>query len=177
MGKVIYFNNPNQTTDLCSGNTYSAFLDYAFSQADYFMLVYVNYYGKGFTKIMKEYKTLLGRFQIKTRTNPSWPGTPSTYTPNSQYRIIFYKTSEAAKAILRGVNRISDWSSPTHPQDLAFFKGNQCWFYSVGHENISAFMRATEQDMDFLERNNLGCRYDALEMNNFYRQFDEDLEG
>ena len=39
--------------DACSGQAYYDFIDYAFSICDYFMLVYVNYCGKGFPKTMK----------------------------------------------------------------------------------------------------------------------------
>ena len=59
MDKVIYFDNQEQRMDSCSGQAYYNFLDYAFEQTDYFMLVYVNYYGKGYSKIMKHYRNLL----------------------------------------------------------------------------------------------------------------------
>lgn len=47
MDKYIYFNDTKEGELLCSGEAYHNLIDYAFSQADYFMLVFVNYYGKG----------------------------------------------------------------------------------------------------------------------------------
>lgn len=40
MDKMIFFKNNNLKTDYCCGQVHYDFLDYAFSRADYFMLVY-----------------------------------------------------------------------------------------------------------------------------------------
>ena len=126
MDKVIYFKNDEQKKDYCYGKTYFDFLDYAFKRTDYFMLVYVNYYGKGYSQIKKSYRKALKPFEIKSRTNPSWPGTLGQICPNTTYKIVFYRNSEKAKGILKNVEGISQWTSPSYPEDLAFFKGNQC---------------------------------------------------
>ncbi len=55
MNKLVYFNYSGEK-DICCGDNYRNFLAYAFQQADYFMLVYVNYYGGGYTKSMKDFK-------------------------------------------------------------------------------------------------------------------------
>lgn len=173
MDRMIYFNN-NPKMDRCSNQVYFDFLDYAFSVADYFMLVYVNYYGKGYTKTMKKYRNALEPFKVKSRTNPSWPGTLETYCPNTTYKIIFYQNHTKAKEILKEVQALSDWSCPTHPQDLAFFKGNQCWFYSVGHEKIAAFLHVTEDDLNFVEAKGLAFRESAKRMDvNYFKNYDE----
>lgn len=156
--KIIYFDNNSQKLDRCAGQVYFDFLDYAFSETDFFMLVYVNYYGKGYTKAMKSYKNALNPFKVKSRTNPSWPGTLKTYCPNTTYKIVFYRNDMKAKEILKQVDRLSDWSRPNYPQDLAFFKGNQCWFYSVGHEKIGVVIHATDKDVDFFEKKGLTQR-------------------
>ena len=161
MEKVIYFNNDDQRLDRCTGQLYFDFLDYAFSKSDYFMLVYVNYYGKGYTKTMKSIKASLAPFKIKSRTNPCWPGTLNTFCPNTTYKVIFYKNTEKAKEILKRVSCLSDWSRPSFPEDLAFFKGNQCWFYSVGHEKIAGIIHATDEDIDFVHSMGLALREDA----------------
>lgn len=168
MDKIIYFENGNQNVDRCTGKIYFDFLDYAFSKTDFFMLVYVNYGGKGYTKNMKSFKNELAPFQVKTRTNPSWPGTLNTYSANTTYKIIFYKTTSKAKEILKKVCSLSDWSSPFNPQDLAFFKGNQCWFYSVGHEKIAAIIHATNDDLGFLECAGLATANSAKDRKNDY---------
>ena len=91
MDKIIYFKNDNQKIDYCSGQIYFDFLDYAFEETNYFMLVYVNYYGKGYSKIMKTFMENLKPFQIKSRSNPSWPGTLGQKCYNTTYKIIFYR--------------------------------------------------------------------------------------
>ena len=61
---MIYFNydheinyfNPNDQPPLCGGQNYLDFLDYAFSRTDYFMLVYTNYHGKGYSTRQKNIK-------------------------------------------------------------------------------------------------------------------------
>lgn len=176
MDKIIYFKNDGFRRDYCTGRVYVDLIDYAFEKADFFMLVYVNYYGKGYSKEQKYFKQALKPFQVKSRTNPSWPGTLEKYCPNTTYKIIFYKTCEAAKEILKKVSSLSTWSRPSFPEDLAFFKGNQCWFYSVGHEKMGAFIHTTDEDFDFVEKMGLGSRADALvPIDNYYDAYDEIL--
>lgn len=177
MEKVIYFYNDNQRTDNCIGQVYFDFLDYAFEETDYFMLVYVNYYGKGYSKAMKYFKNALRPYQVKSRSNPCWPGVLSTFCPQTTYKIIFYNNRPEAKKILKQVAKLSDWSSPSYPQDLAFFKGNKCWFYSVGHEKIGAIIRANDKDIDFVESRKLALREMAfVPQDNYFEAYDEVLE-
>lgn len=127
------------------------------------MLVYVNYYGKGYSKAMNFFRKALKPYQIKSRTNPSWPGTLNTFCDNTTYKIIFYKNDPEPKEILKKVNKLSEWSSPAYPQDLAFFKGNICWFYSVGHEKIGGIINATDEDIDFVLSKLLAFSSDVFE--------------
>lgn len=150
MEYLAYFDNDNQKIDRCAGQVYLDFLEYAFSRTDYFMLVYINYYGNGYTKAMREISRVLKPFRVKRRTNPSWPGTLGTFSRNTTYKIVFYKNCVEAKKVLQHVTKMSDWSCPHYPQDLAFFQGNKCWFYSVGHEKIGGVIRATPEDITFL---------------------------
>lgn len=177
MDKVIYFQNDSQRVDRCAGQTYFDFLDYAFDHTDYFMLVYVNYYGKGYSKTMNFFRNALKPYQIKSRTNPSWPGVLSTSSPRTAYKIIFYRNDPRAKEILKQVTKLSDWSCPSYPQDLAFFKGNRCWFYSVGHEKIGAIIHASEEDLAFVESRKLAPREAAYKpQNDYFDAYDEILE-
>lgn len=177
MDKVIYFFNDNQRIDSCSGQVYFDFLDYAFEESNYFMLVYVNYYGKGYSETMKFFKNALKPYQKKSRSNPSWPGVSNTFCPKTTYKIVFYDNKSEAKEILKRVTKLSDWTAPSNPQDLAFFKGNKCWFYSVGHEKIGAIIHATKKDIDFVESKKLAVREAAFEpQNNFFDSYDELLE-
>lgn len=178
MEKIIYFDNKDKKYSLCSGKLYYEFLDYAFSESDYFMLVYVNYNENGFTKCMKLFREKLKSFEVKCRSNPSWPGTLNTYSQNTTYKVIFYKNCIQAREILKTVTCLNDWSRPYYPQDLAFFKGNQCWFFSVGHENIAAIIHATDKDIDFVESRGLAQRVNVRELNNnYFNAYNENLES
>ena len=180
MDMVIYFDNENQTEDRCAGQVYFDYLDYAFAKCDYFMLVYVDYYGEGYTEKQCFFKRALEDFTVKIRTNPSWPGTPAQEIRNTTYDIVFYKATNDAKAILKSVSCLSAWSRPHYPEDLAFFIGNKCWAYSVGHEKIAAIIHANEADLDFVESNGLARRASAFipEGANYeyYKSCDELLE-
>ena len=114
---------------------------------------------------------------MKSRRNPCWPGTLGTYCRDTTYKVNFYKTDPRAKDILKEVNSLSEWSRPYYPQDLAFYKGNKCWFYSIGHEDIAAITHATKEDIEFLEKNKLADGKSArLNDDDFFDQFDEIIE-
>lgn len=171
MDKIVTINENS-----CCGDKYQSFIDYAFSRTDYFMLVYVNYYGKGYTKAMKSVMKELSKFKVKSRTNPSWPGTLGTYSKNTSYRIVFYKNDPAAKKILKNsVRSIDGWTCPDNPQDLAFFDGNICWFYSVGHEGIACVIHANKDDIVFLKNMCLSDQANVEPYDDYYDAFNEKL--
>ena len=177
MDKVIHFYKNAEDEYLWCGQTYYDFIDYAFDKADYFMLVYVNYYGKGYSAQQKYFKEKLKKFKVKSRSNPSWPGTPATFCPDTTYKIVFYKTDSAAKPILKEVDRLNKWSNPTFPEDLAFFIGNKCWFWSVGHENLAEISRADEKDTEFINSKGLNSSSIITYVEECYFQdLDESLE-
>lgn len=171
MDKVIYFNNSENVSSM----VYYDFIDYAFSKTDYFMLVYINYYGKGYTSKQKFFRMSLEKFKVKSRSNPSWPGTLHCIAPNTTYKVVFYKTDQEAKKFLKMVDRISEWSGGM-PEDLAFFKRNQCWFYSVGHEKIAAIIHATVEDIAFVDSLKIASKNEALDhKDNYFDAYDEQL--
>ena len=178
MRRVIYFNEKAQQANSSCKTDYCAFLDYALCKTDYFMLVYKNFYGKGYGKNQNEIKQALAEFQIKKRTNPKWPGVPYTNAPNTTYQVIFYRNCPEAFRILKKVDKISDWNAPLFPSDLAFFVGNRCWFYSVGHEKIAAIIDASEEDIVFVEKNGLACKKDIIFYDGeYFEQFDEEIQN
>ena len=140
------------------------------------MLVYVNYYNQGYTSKQIEIRNALKPFEVKVRTNPSWPGTLNTECPNTDYAVVFYEADEKTKPILKSVARLSDWSRPFFPEDLAFFKNNICWFYSVGHEEIAAIIHADDSVMKFIEDKKLANPNNAfVPDDNYFDQYDENL--
>lgn len=176
MEKVIYFKNENGEKDYCVAGVYKSFLDYAFLKADYFMLVYINFYGQGLSEKQAYFKDRLSKFEVKRRNNPKWPGVLGMICRDTTYEVIFYSTSPEAKDALNEVSAMSDWSRPGMPEDLAFFTGNQCWFYSVGHEKIAAIVRASCEDIEFVELHGLASREKAFVCTDgYYEQYDEEL--
>ena len=168
MEKMIFFESD------CSGQYYDDFLDYAFSSNDYFMLVYVNYKQRGYTQTQSYFKKALSPYKVKTRTNPSWPGTLRTIRPNATYQIVFYRTDDEAKKLLKEMRSLWDWSSPQNAEDLAFFKGDQCWFYSVGHEKIAAIIHANKNDRIFIT--SLGLTVRNIDYDPYYDAYNESIE-
>ena len=79
------------------------------------------------------------------------------------------------KQVLQAADRLSDWSRPKNAEDLAFFKGGQCWFYSVGHERIAAFLHATEEDLRFVRENGLAEHPSLQPYSAYYDACDEAL--
>lgn len=164
MGKLVNIDeglgNPS-----CVGEYYNALLDYAFEQADYFMLAWMEYgneYGiHNFSKEAYEIQKLLSPYIVKIRSDLHWPG--SSPVPLGTCKIIgqvvFYITAPEAKQVLKRVAGLFDWINPDYPQDLAFFKENKCWFYSVAHEKMASFVRATDEDVAFLISHGVDTEY------------------
>ena len=175
MEYILDISAQGQAAERCSGPAYHLFLDYAFTQADFFMLAFVNYYGKGLPARARQARAQLAPFRVRSRTNPSWPGTPETCCPNTTYKINVYRCCDAAKQVLQAAYRLSDWSRPKNAEDLAFFKGGQCWFYSVGHERIAAFLHATEEDLRFVRENGLAEHPSLQPYSAYYDAYDEAL--
>ena len=88
---ILDISAQGQAAERCSGPAYQLFLDYAFTQADFFMLAFVNYYGKGLPARARQARAQLAPFRVRSRTNPSWPGTPETCCPNTTYKINVYR--------------------------------------------------------------------------------------
>ncbi len=186
MNTYIMFRNDHQEKDHCSGEVYARFLDYAFAEADCFMLVYVNREGKGLSKATKEIRDALHPFAVKRRSDARWPGmiwedadlknTESPYKNGTSYRITFYKTAPEAKDVLKRVDRLCAWVGYSTPQDFAFFKGNKCWVYTVGHECLAAMLNPTDEDILFLEENGLAAREDLeVDDDGFYDAYHEKI--
>ncbi len=173
MDKVIFFNRDEAAS---SGQVFFDFLDYAFSKTNYFGLVYINYKNKGYRKLQKYFLKSLEKFKIKSRNNPGWPRTYEI-VPDSNLKIVFYKTEPKAKEILKEAESLYNLSG-INPCNLCFFKGNQCWFFSIGNENIAAIIHASDEDINFLESKGLALKKDAfIPKDNRFDEYDENING
>ena len=87
--------------------------------------------------------------------------------------MVFYRTDEQAKDILKSVNGLCELRSPDFPYDIAFYKGNKCRFFSVAHEYMESILFATQLDVDFLKKHNLYDPESVDEMDPNFNKFDE----
>ena len=137
----------------CNHNTYQELIEYAFPRATHFMLVYFYETQKGIPSEMKEMKSKLAPFAVKTRHNSRWPGTNRTCNNHDwRHDIVLYKTVPEAKEILLQVSDLSSWRFPNNPEDLAFFKEGKCWLYSTVHEKMATCIRASKEDIAFFKK-------------------------
>ncbi len=157
MDKIAYLDMDKKDDDR-TGEVYRAFIDYAFEKTDYFMLVYINHFGHGYTKDQKYFKKALWPYRVCSRANPVWPGSPGVESPNTTYKIMFYRNDPRAKEILKEKSAVSEWTWGS-PEDLAFFKGSTCWFCSTGHEDLATVIHADEEDIAFLDQYDLIYEY------------------
>ena len=175
MYKVIYFKDDNCTKDYCQGQVYYDFIDYAFENADFFMLVFKNY-GHGYSAKQRYFRDKLRKYKVKSRRDPFWPGTPGEYCDGTLYKIAFYRTDPEAIEILKEVDCLSAWGYGM-PEDLCFFKQNKCWFYSVAHEYIGCIIDVTNSDLEFLRSHGLIDNEEQpfYPQNNYFEQFHETI--
>ena len=136
---ILDISAQGQAAERCSGPAYQLFLDYAFTQADFFMLAFVNYYGKGLPARARQARAQLAPFRVRSRTNPSWPGTPETCCPNTTYKINVYRCCDAAKQVLQAADRLSDWSRPKNARIWPFSREANAGFTRSGTNGSRPF--------------------------------------
>ena len=165
MDVTIFMEDLHNNENLCSGQLYYDFLDYAFSKTDCFSLIYVNFFGRGYSNEMKHFRELLRKFKIKSRSEYS-------DTTNTTYKYAFYRNTEEAKSILKRVNSLTDWKRG-NPQDLAFFRGDQCWFLSDGSECVAGIIHPDKEDIEFLISKGLSKKEYVYKYHTLYDAYDE----
>lgn len=173
MKRILYFYTAsfsgNEEIDICNDETYREFLDYAFEISNFFMLLYRNWYNRGYSEIQKSYMKDLGPFKVKSKIE-SYPENASVY----QY--IFYKNNEKAKEILKKINLINYFNKPTFPENLSFFKENRCRIKTITHEGEGVVLDATDKDVDFFFKLGLSKSDDIqYDETGFYDYCDEEL--
>ena len=158
-------------------DTYRKVIEYAFSRASHFMLVYFYETNKGTTPQMKEMKSQLAPYKVKTRHNSEWPGTKCSFAKNYYHcDVVFYKTVPETKEILLAKETFGGWDYRIHPQDLAFFKGGTCWFYTTMHEKMATCIRASKEDICFFESVGITSKTCVQKVpEHFFRSYDETL--
>jgi len=131
---------------------YVKFIQYALDTSDYFMLVYSRKKQEGFKKSMKIIKKDLHKLKVKSQFRFYWAGTEVCPDNHWEYQVSFYRAEESALQSLLSVNSLFEWDWPSHPQDLSFYRSDQCWFYSVSHERMAIVVMHTPQEVEFLQQ-------------------------
>ena len=94
-------------------------------------------------------------------------------------QVTFYRTDPQAKAIVQKIPSLYDLTGHILPQDLAFFRGDQCWFASVAHEQMAFLLHATKEDITLMTEIGAIKPGDVEPMTDddltYYAQFDEKL--
>lgn len=115
---------------------YHSLIDYAIAHSDAVMLVFSVKKG---SKLQGEAKRTirkqLAQWRIKTRRDSQWPVTTS-YDTCRDFTIDLYTPSQEVKAYLMTQTRLFAWGENGAPQDIAFFKKNQCWLATCSHEQF-----------------------------------------
>ena len=100
---------------------------------------------------MKKLKERLRKYLVKERHDSKWTVNEvitKRKKEDDQYLfdICFYKICpEVENFLLESVNSLYDFNPPYLPEDIAFYKDNYCWFYTVTHE------KRCEMDVENIE--------------------------
>ena len=164
MKKEIFFKKE------ISEKEYFEFIDYAFSKADYFMMVYGSAPNYGYTYHEKRFKKALEKFKVKSRTGTDCPGLYE-FNHEAKYKIVFYKTSLEAREIFKEISKevVGTYNSSGYHRhglglflaNLSFFKKDDCWFYSSMEEE-AVIIEADKSDIKFALENGLAAPEDII---------------
>ena len=135
-----------------AGDNYVDFINYCVETCDYCMLVYRYYKQKGLPDPIKFVRNQLRPLCVKTKSDSAWPGTPFTFADFYRYRICFYKLNDDVKSILYNAQHLFGFDSVRFPQDVAFFRRNKCFIYSVVHEKFASMVDPEKKDKEMLKK-------------------------
>ena len=79
------------------------------------------------------------------------------------FDICFYKICpEVENFLLESVNSLYDFNPPYLPEDIAFYKDNYCWFYTVTHEKRCEMDIENIEECNYIE--NMGIKIEKYEI-------------
>jgi hypothetical protein len=108
---------------------YEELLNRAEKEFDTFSLVWRDQlkYDNSASDIEKE----LLPYLVRTERTNEWPGTK---LEGSMATVRWYTVTPESVSILRSGENSFDWLGPSHPEDLAFYKGGRLVYGSIAHE-------------------------------------------
>lgn len=138
--------------DFNNKENYLQFVEYMVEKSDAFSLVYFRYHKSEKIKSnVKEIKTLLRPFLIKSWYGTKWASMETLNEKNHLYQIATYRSERETSKALGKARCIFDWDYPNYPMDLCFFKNGTAWFSSSSHERTAYLYTENQQAIKELE--------------------------
>lgn len=119
-------------------------------------------------KYMQELKERLKKYLVKEKHDSKWTVNEvitKREKEDNQYLfdICFYKICpEVENFLLESVNSLYDFNPPYLPEDIAFYKDNYCWFYTVTHEKRCEMDIENIEECNYIE--NMGIKIEKYEI-------------
>lgn len=126
------------------GDVYARFITEACKRCDKFSLIRTNYTQSYYKRATVSSKPIRP-YRIKSMEVGSWPsGGPGDdfikMNPDYPYKSIMdvYRVCDETRDFLISKGGIYKWGVPDLPEDLCFYRGEDCWFACVAHEGDCA---------------------------------------
>ena len=87
-----------------------------------------------------------------------WPG--NIGQTDQRYDIYLFKSDVKVLPILLKSEKLADWKAPQFPEDLCFFRNNECWLFTVSHEEILSFTLKSYDEYDLLK--SIGVKFSSV---------------
>lgn len=120
-------------------------------------------------KNINELKEKLSRYLIKETHDSKWTVQEvmkRNKKENNKYLfdVCFYRTCpEIEKFLLESAKSLYSFKPPYFPEDIAFYKDEYCWFYTITHEKTSGMYIDSEEDCKRIE--NMGIKIKKYKIN------------
>jgi len=109
--------------------------------------------GSEYQKIQSE-----GRNDYYRKNGIGWPGYLGYGDPNWENEIRLYKSDISLLPHLLKPGSLENWRIPKYPEDISFYRNNECWMYTVSHERMLCISPKDEEEHRLLE--SMGIRFD-----------------
>lgn len=129
------------------GKKYHDLLAFLFEEADYFELV--ERHDVGLDDYSLTLKNQLAPYLLGTQDSNEWAAqmTEKLFPVNH-----YNATPEAKQILLDNSKTIYDFGLKYALEDLSFYRKEEVYFVTVGHEKECGFVLATERDLEYVKQ-------------------------
>ena len=124
------------------GDVYVRLITEACKRCDKFSLIRTNYTQSYYKRATFSSKPIR-QYRIKSKAVNSWPngGPGEEYikmNPDYPYKSIMdiYRVCDETRDFLISQGDMFNWCPPDLPEDLCFYRGEDCWMFCTAHEEI-----------------------------------------